>query len=154
MTGPESDAGGAEAASTRRAWMYLFLAWAIAFVSTLSALFIGEVLGQAPCVLCWYQRIAMFPLAVILGLACFKNDWRVWLYALPLSVAGSLLALWHSLLYTGIIEEGITQCTQSGPSCTGSDMTLFGFIPLPLLSLGTFLAITVLLVFVRRKDNS
>ncbi|MGV8637645.1 disulfide bond formation protein B, partial [Pseudomonas aeruginosa] len=48
-------------------WNLLLLAWLVALVSTLSALFIGEVMGQAPCVLCWFQRAFMFPLAVVLA---------------------------------------------------------------------------------------
>ena len=58
-------------------------AWLIALVSTLGALFLGEVMGRTPCVLCWYQRIAMFPLAVVLGIACYLSDLNVRRYALP-----------------------------------------------------------------------
>ena len=141
------------AALTPRQWRWVFLAWFIALASTLGALFIGEVLGQTPCQLCWYQRIAMFPLAVILGVACFTNDRGVWRYGLPLSTIGGLVALWHSLLYGGIIPEAIQPCTKSGPSCTSADMTLFGVVPLPYLSVGAFLAISILLFLIRRKDT-
>ncbi|MCW9045206.1 MAG: disulfide bond formation protein B [Alphaproteobacteria bacterium] len=137
-----------------REWHWLFLAWLIALIATLGALFIGEVLGQTPCLLCWYQRIAMFPLAVILGVASLANDRHVWRYSLPLAAIGGLIALWHSLLYVGIIPEAIQPCTRGGPSCTSADMTLFGIVPLPLLSFGSFIAISILLIIVRRKDNS
>ena len=60
--------------ATSRGFAALYIAWAIALAATLGALFIGEVLGQAPCHLCWYQRIAMFPLALILGLATLSGD--------------------------------------------------------------------------------
>ena len=53
-------------------WNLLLLTWLVALVSTLSALFIGEVMGQAPCVLCWFQRAFMFPLAVILAIASYR----------------------------------------------------------------------------------
>lgn len=49
-------------------------AWLLSVVATAGALFIGEVMGMTPCVLCWYQRIAMFPLAVILGVACYREE--------------------------------------------------------------------------------
>lgn len=127
-------------------WGLILCAWVIALGATLGALFIGEVLGQAPCVLCWYQRIAMFPLVVILGIACFFNDLLVWRYALPLSLAGFAVALWHSLLYAGVISEAIVPCSASGPSCTSSDMLLLDLVPLPYLSLACFGALVVLLI--------
>jgi disulfide bond formation protein DsbB len=64
----------------------LFLAWLMASVSTLGALFLGEVMGYTPCVLCWYQRIAMFPLVLILAAGLFPLDRRVVRYALPLAL--------------------------------------------------------------------
>ena len=62
-------------------WLWLSAAWAVALVSTFAALFLGEVMGMTPCQLCWYQRILMFPLAVILGMAAFGNDRRGAIYA-------------------------------------------------------------------------
>ena len=70
-------------------WRLLIAAWIVAMAATLGALFIGEVMGQAPCVLCWYQRAFMFPLAVVLAVACFMSDARAWRYALPLAAGGS-----------------------------------------------------------------
>ena len=96
-------------------WGLLLLAWAIALLSTLGALFIGEVMGQAPCVLCWFQRAFMFPLAVVLAVACYFSDFGVWRYALPLAVSGWLIALWHSFLYAGVIPESIEPCGQGHP---------------------------------------
>ena len=127
----------------------LYLAWFVALAATLAALFIGEVLGQTPCVLCWYQRIAMFPLALVLGVACLADDRRVDRYALPLALAGGAIALYHSLLYAGIVEEAIVPCSRSGPSCTDKAMLAFGGVPLPYLSLASFTAIVVLLVVLR-----
>ena len=121
----------------RRSLIALYVSWAVALAATLGALFIGEVLGQAPCVLCWYQRIAMFPLAVILGIACLRDDVGVWRYALPLALAGAAVALYHSGLYLGLIPEPVVPCSRSGPSCTDANMTVLG-VPLPLLSLASF----------------
>ena len=129
----------------------LFLAWFVAFAATLGALFIGEVLGQTPCVLCWYQRIAMFPLALVLGVACLTDDRRVGRYALPLALAGGAIALYHSLLYAGLVEEAIVPCSRTGPSCTDKAMLVFGRLPLPYLSLASFAAIVVLLVVSRLR---
>lgn len=132
----------------------LYLAWFVALASTLGALFIGEVMGRTPCVLCWYQRIAMFPLALILGVACFLSDTSVRRYVLPLAAIGGLIALWHSLLFAGIISQPLQPCERNGPSCSGEDQVLFGVLPLPFLSLGAFTAIIALLIIPYRKKTS
>ena len=67
----------------RSAWALLVVAWMLATVSTAGALFMGEVMGMTPCNLCWFQRIAMFPLVLILGVAAYRNDREGALYALP-----------------------------------------------------------------------
>lgn len=132
----------------------LYLAWFIALVSTLGALFIGEVMGRTPCVLCWYQRIAMFPLSLILAVACYVPDEAVRRYALPLAAIGGAIALWHSLVFAGIVPEAIQPCTRGGPSCAGEDQTLFGVLPLPFLSLAAFAAIVLLLTVPFRKSHA
>ena len=132
-------------------WGYLFAAWVVALIASFSALFIGEVMGQAPCNLCWFQRVFMFPLVIILPIALLRDEKTVWAYALPLAILGSIIAIFHTLIYTRVVPEGIKPCRQ-GPSCTNADMTIFGTFPLPLLSLVAFTAVTVLLLLVRRKD--
>lgn len=122
------------------------LAFVTALSASLSARFIGEVLGQMPCTLCWYQRIAMFPLVPILGMALWTEDPRGRLYALPLALAGLALAGWHSALYAGLIPEPVTPCTVNGPSCTDrAGQSILG-LPIPYLSLGAFAAIALLLL--------
>lgn len=134
-------------------WTLLFAAWVIALVSTLSVLFIGEVMGQAPCVLCWFQRAFMFPLAVILGVACLGSDGAVWRYALPLAAIGAIIAGWHTLLFTGLIPAALEPCGQ-GPSCSSENMTILGWVPIPLLAVGAFGVLIVLLLLVRKRVNA
>lgn len=134
----------------QRDWDLLLAAWIVALLSTLGALFIGEVMGRPPCNLCWLQRASMFPLAVILAVACYVSDAGVWRYALPVAALGWLAALYHTLLYTGAIPAGLEPCG-AGPSCSSADMLVFGRVPIPLLSLGAFTAIAGLLVLVRRR---
>lgn len=135
------------------AWNMLALAWLVALVATLGALFIGEVMGQAPCELCWYQRIAMFPLAWILGAATFRGTADYGWYALPLTLAGFAVAVFHNLVYFGVLPEEIHQCG-TGPSCAdAAAMQLFGVIPIPSLSLLSFVSIAVLLLSVRRINR-
>ncbi|MBY0566025.1 MAG: disulfide bond formation protein B [Hyphomonadaceae bacterium] len=148
----ETNPAVAKGDGDRRVWWLLLAAWLVALAATLGALFIGEIMGQAPCHLCWFQRAFMFPLAVILLIACVTSDTRVWRYALPLAAIGGLIALYHALLHVGIIPEPIVQCV-AGPSCTGVNMTLFGWAPIPVLSVIAFSAIIVLLVLVRRRSQ-
>ena len=130
----------------------LLASWLVALSATLGALFIGEIMGQAPCGLCWFQRAFMVPLAVMLAVACFVSDGGVWRYALPLAAIGWLVALYHGLLYSGLIPEAIEPCG-AGPSCSSADMTIFGWVPIPALSLAAFTAIVALLLFVRQRSR-
>lgn len=138
--------------ATNRGFPALYVAWAIALVATLGALFIGEVLGQTPCVLCWYQRIAMFPLVLILGVAALREDRGVHFYALPLALAGAAVALWHSGLYLGLLPSAISPCVRNGPSCLDANMTIAG-MPIPVLSLAAFAGIIAALLAPRGKHT-
>lgn len=135
-------------------WAFLFLAFAVALASSLAVLFVGEVMGQVPCNLCWFQRAFMFPLAIILAVAAFRSDAAVWVYAMPIAACGWLVAGFHTLLYAGIIPEAIQPCTASGPSCSSADMTILAGLPLPVLSLLAFTAIIACLFLVRRRSTS
>ena len=133
-------------------WALLALAWLIAAVATAGALFIGEVMGMTPCVLCWYQRIFMFPLALVLGIACFANDRRGAVYALPLALGGSVLAGCHTLLVAGHIPKAWIPCG-AGVSCADQKLEILGGVQIPWLSLAAFLLIAVLLIVYLRKTS-
>lgn len=132
-------------------WFLLLGAWVLALLASLAVLFVGEVMGQAPCNLCWFQRAFMFPLVPMLAVACYQFDAAVWRYALPVAGCGWLVALYHNLLYFRVIPEAIKPCGM-GPSCSGADMTVLGSLPLPLLSFGAFTLIITLLSVVRRRS--
>lgn len=133
------------AASAAIAWQLVFAAWLVAMVSTLGALFFSEVMSFPICVLCWYQRIFMFPLAIILPLGLFPFDPKVVRYSLPLALIGSLFALFHQLLVAGVIPESIKPCTQGVP-CSVTVATWFGFVTIPLLSTFAFITVVALLL--------
>ena len=139
-------------APASRALTLLIAAWVLALAASLAVLFIGEILGQTPCHLCWFQRAFMFPLAVILGVAAWRSDVTVWIYAAPLAAMGGAVALYHWLLYAGIVPEPITPCTEKGPSCTDSAMQILG-MPIPALSFLVFGLILLLLIQIRRKSS-
>ena len=131
----------------------LFAAWAVALIATLSVLFIGEVLGKAPCILCWYQRAFMFPLAGILAIAAWRADFGIRIYAIPLAIIGAGIALWHLGLFTGFIPEAVQPCTADGPSCTDENQLFLG-VPIPLLSLAAFAAIIFLLMAAQPESDT
>ena len=131
-------------------WLLIFSAWLIAAVSTLGSLFFSEVMELIPCELCWYQRIFLFPLAIILLIGLFPLDKKVVNYALPLAIIGLLFTVYHSLLFFGVIPENLQPCSQ-GVSCTDDNMELFGFLPIPLLALIAFLMIIILLLKTRTR---
>lgn len=134
-------------------WVWLSAAWAVALVSTFAALFIGEVMGMTPCQLCWYQRILMFPLAVILGMAAFGNDRRGAVYALPLALGGVAVAGYHTALIAGWVPQWWIPCG-AGPSCSNQKLVILGDIQIPWLSLIAFAAIVALLLVFLRKTRA
>jgi disulfide bond formation protein DsbB len=131
-------------------WAILFSAWFIVTVSILGSLFFSYIMEFAPCVLCWYQRICLFPLVIILATGLFPLDKRVIKYSLPLAIAGWTTAFYHNLLYSEIIPQGLQPCSQ-GASCTEKYIDLFGFLTIPMLSLISFSIIITLLVFLKRS---
>ena len=134
------------------AWTLIFLAWLVAAVSTLGALFLGEVMNLPTCVLCWYQRIFMFPLALILPIGLVPFDRNVVRYALPLALIGGGIAIFHQLLAAGIIPENMKPCTQGMP-CSQTVIQWFGFVTIPLLSLIAFSTIIALLLAAYRRGS-
>ena len=133
-------------------WIILFACWLVAGVATAGSLFFSHVMGFAPCVLCWYQRICLFPLVVILAAGLFPFDRSVVRYALPLATAGWLTAVYHNLVHAGILPESVAPCSQ-GVSCSEEYIDLFGFLSIPMLSLLAFSAIVALLVVTHRRAS-
>lgn len=136
----------------KSAWPLLLTAWLLAFLSTAGALFIGEVMLMTPCTLCWYQRIAMFPLALILGIASYRNDRQGAVYALPLAASGTLIAGYHTLLVAGWIPKTWVPCG-AGISCANQKLEIFNGVQLPWLSLAAFLFATVSLSLYLKKTS-
>ena len=132
-------------------WVIVFICWIVASVSTLGSLFFSEIMELAPCALCWYQRIFMFPLVIILLVGLFPFDKSIIRYALPLAIIGWGFAFYHYLLYSGIIPESIQPCSQ-GVSCSETYLDLFGFLTIPMLSLISFSIIIGFLLLLRRRQ--
>ena len=134
-------------------WNILFGCWLLVASATLGSLFFSEVMELPPCSLCWVQRIFMFPLAIILLVGLFPFDLHVIRYALPLSVSGGVIALYHTLLQLGVIPESAAPCRQ-GVSCSDISVSLFGVLSIPMLSLFVFGSVSVLLWMLKRRSSS
>lgn len=133
----------------------LLLSWIAAVVATLGSLYLSEVLHFIPCTLCWYQRIFMYPLAIILGIAFYRNDKDIYLYTLPLSIIGMLISGYHVLLQKVPYLQQFEMC-KTGVPCSKDYLNLLGFITIPMMAFTAFTIITVCLVilFMRRKHHS
>ena len=118
------------------------LGWLQAVVATGGSLYFSEVMKFTPCVLCWYQRICMYPLVVIFTVGILLRERRLNLYVLPLSLIGLGIAIYHTLLYYGVIAEALVPCT-GGVPCNARFINWFGFVSIPLLSLIAFTVITI-----------
>jgi len=128
------------------------IAWFIALASAVGSLFFSEVMLLPPCVLCWYQRNAMCPLIFVIGTGIFLGDRRMKIYALPLCLAGLAVAVYHNLLYYGIIPESVAPCTEGVP-CNAVQIELLGFITIPLMGLAAFASIAACLLLYNPKED-
>lgn len=135
-----------------RSWALLFACWLVVTGATLGSLFFSEVMELPPCSLCWYQRLFMFPLPLVVGAGLFPFDRQVVRYALPLAVAGGLVAAYHVLLQLGIVSEAAAPCREGVP-CGDAQLELFGFLSIPMLALLGFVVAAVLLVAVHRSAS-
>lgn len=127
----------------------LYLAWLVALVAMGGSLYFSEVRQFVPCSLCWYQRILMYPLVFILGIASFRQDVGVRVYALPLSVLGGLIAIYH-VLEQNVPGFGAPGLCRVGVPCSAKYINWLGFISIPVLSLTAFTLITALLLSLRK----
>lgn len=138
---------------TQLGWSLLFSAWLIVTIATLGSLFFSEIMDVPVCTLCWYQRIAMYPLVLVLAMSLFPYDPRVVRVAGALTGVGWFIALYHLLLVTGFIPENAQPCVQGIP-CSETHISLLGFLNIPVLSFFTFSAIGVLLFFTHKVETS
>ena len=126
------------------------MAWVVAMLATAGSLYFSEVAHYDPCRLCWYQRIAMYPLVIILGVAAFRHDNGIRVYGRALSAIGAVIAAYHvALEWIPALDTGACGV---GPACTVVWFRALGFISLPFLALSAFLLIFTLLS-VRTPDT-
>lgn len=121
----------------------LSIAWFVAFLATAGSLYFSEVAGFEPCRLCWYQRIAMYPLVVLLAIAAARRERAGAIYAGALAAIGAVIAAYHvALEWFPSLDSGA--CDPNNP-CTLIWFRVLGFISLPTLALAAFLFIMTVL---------
>jgi len=130
----------------------LYFAWLITLVGLLLTLYGSEILKLPVCYLCWYQRIAMYSLAIILGIAAYRDDRSIYIYAIPLAAVGLFFAAYQYLQQIAPKFAFIDLCS-IGPSCDEGMFTFFGFISFPALSMLAFILIIVLLKMSDRQRS-
>lgn len=116
---------------------HIYLSWLVASVATAGSLYFSNIMNYPPCSLCWWQRIFMYPLAILFAVAFIKRDPRVSWYSTPLIIFGWVFAVYHNLIYYKILDKPIVPCS-SGVSCSSVQVELLGFITIPLMSLTAF----------------
>jgi disulfide bond formation protein DsbB len=129
----------------------IWLAFAVALVATIGSLIYSEVIHFVPCRLCWFQRIAMYPLSVILLVGAIRREAVVKFYALPLALIGLAVSIYHNLVQFFPSMEG-GSCDPLNP-CSARSIAVFGFMDLPFMAGAGFIVIAVLLAFYTKASE-
>ena len=131
----------------------LYGAFAVSLAAMLGSLYFSEILHLPPCVLCWYQRITMYPIVVILAFAIYRRSSELVLPATVLAAVGWLIAVYHNLLYFRILPEAAAPCL-AGVSCSTKFEGWLAIIPIPLQALvGFTIIIIALIIYWRTYKN-
>ena len=132
----------------------LILAWLMAIIAMSGSLFFSEIAKFEPCVLCWYQRILMYPLVLIIGLAILRKDKNVLPYVLVISLMGLIIALYHYYVQVSGVE--IVPCSVSGysASCTQQFVLRYGYVSIVSMSATAFgLIASIGMMMMGKKQN-
>lgn len=127
---------------TKKSENILLFMWVVSLTATMGSLFFSEIRGYEPCELCWIQRIFMYPLVLILGVAYVQKNARIAVTTAIFSVIGGAISLYHyGLQKVSFLSEIAPACGRV--SCTGEYINIFGFITIPFLALTAFILIAI-----------
>jgi disulfide bond formation protein DsbB len=130
----------------------LFAAWATSILAIFGSLYFSEIRQYEPCLLCWYQRILMYPFALILGIAVVKKDYRISLYTMIMSALGAMISIYHySLQKVPFMADNAVTCGRV--PCTGQYINWLGFITIPFLALTAFIIIFTLSLIIWKNTK-
>ena len=128
-----------------------YLALVPALAALLGSLYYSEIAGFIPCTLCWYQRILMYPLTLIILIGIISQDELLPNYVLPFSIIGMFVALYHYLIQLGVFSH--PSACQAGIPCDMSWVNYLGFITIPFMSLTAFILITIIMGATKWADR-
>lgn len=120
----------------------LYIGWVQAILAVGGSLFFSEILRYPPCVLCWWQRVAIYPMVILFAVGIHKKDRNLFWYAMPILFVGWCISIFHNLLYYKIIPDTLAPC-ELGVSCTTKYIEWFGFVTIPSLA---FMALSIMMV--------
>lgn len=136
-------------------WIKRVSPWALrgAFIvymgAMLTSLFYSEIIGFAPCTLCWWQRIFLYPQVILLGLALWKRDRNIADYSIALALPGIVFALYHNYIDWG--GSPLIPCAAQVVSCTKRYVFEFGYITIPMMALTAFLLGVLLMIYEKKR---
>ncbi len=124
------------------------LAFLVALAAMAGSLFYSEVMHYVPCVLCWYQRIFMYPITFLLAVALWKKRDDALDYVLPLAVIGSIFSIYHyNEQFLGLFSNCASTCGQR-------TVAAYGYLTIPLMALTASVVISCLLFLNRHSKNA
>jgi len=133
--------------------LIIYFCWFVSAIATFGSLFFSEIMEFPPCVLCWFQRIAMYPLFILFLVAPFRGNRDIQYYSIPFVIIGWIISLYHNLLHFEIVPEKLSPCRE-GVACSTVYIEIFDFLTIPMMSFLAFSFIGIgLLVFVKGKYN-
>ncbi|MED3575129.1 disulfide oxidoreductase [Cytobacillus praedii] len=134
----------------RETW--LFVSWAASVLAMFGSLYFSEIRQYEPCTLCWYQRILMYPMVIILGIAVIRKDYRISIYTMVLSAIGGCISLYHySIQKISFLADHAASCGRV--PCTGQYINWLGFITIPFLALIAFIIIFICSYLLWKKSK-
>ncbi|MEK6875519.1 MAG: disulfide oxidoreductase [Nanoarchaeota archaeon] len=128
----------------------LLFAFIVALIATCGSLFFSEIAGYIPCKLCWYQRIFMYPLPILLGMALLKKDNKISHYIIPLGIFGGIISIYH---YSTQILKNSAICSAESSTCASRIFISYGYITIPIMALTAFALIIILTYFTNRSER-
>lgn len=131
----------------------LYIALVQAWAATLGSLYFSEVKGLFPCQFCWYQRILMYPLAILFAVAIYRKEKIIAPYVLPISVLGAIIAAYHYLIqWTALKEINPVSCSLIN-DCSQKQVVYFGFATIPFFSFFAFIVISALMLYIIKSKK-
>ncbi len=102
-------------------FVFIYLAWLLNIISLTGSVYFSRIMDLPPCLLCWYQRISIFPMVFLMATGFLRKDHAIGWYTIPLLVFGWIISFYHNLLYYNLIPTVIETCTKDIP-CTSKQM--------------------------------